>query len=248
MAQVLCNPIKDAVSAVDHAQRIALPKTPILLTTATPWETRPLAGALKLKSTDGGRYEGIVGGRRVTLIKTGIGASATTAALNGVNDNGWLLVISAGLCGSMQKDVRHGDIVADVRETELEFVSPLKETATALALPFHFGKILHTNIVLKPAAKRALGSEQRVIACDMETAAVRRWADGKFHAIAVRVVLDDLDEELPSDAPEGTSVATLSRFALTHASSLPSLMRIGWRSSRAMKILSRYLAAYLGSL
>ncbi len=232
----------------ENAARAALPKTPILITAATTWEMRPLANALKLEPAGDDRYEGALAGRRVTLIKTGIGATQTTDTLNGLNGNEWLLVISAGLCGSMQKDVRHGDIVADVRETALEFVGPLRDTALTLKIPFHFGRILHTNIVLKPAAKRALGEEQRAIACDMETAAVRRWADNRFAVIGVRVVLDDLNEEIPSAMPDGEDAACLARFVLTHAASLPSLVRTGWRSARAMSHLARHLAVYLETL
>ena len=229
----------------ENVARAVLPKTPILITAATAWEARPLARALRLEPAGGDRFEGTIAGRRVVLLKTGVGATKTTDKLNGLNGNEWLLAISAGLCGSMQKDVRHGDIVADVREAALDFVGPLRETAVSLKIPFHFGKILHTNIVLKAAAKRALGEEQRTIACDMETASVRRWADGKIPAIGVRVVLDEVDEDIPSDAPEGEDAASLARFMLTHAASLPSLIRTGYRSARAMKTLGRCLAAYL---
>lgn len=230
------------------APRAALPKTPILITAATRWEAAPLAKALGLNSAALDRHEGAVAGRRVVLMKTGVGATKTAGALNGVNGNEWSLVISAGLCGSMQKDVRRGDIVADVREAELDFVGPLRSTAVSLKIPFHFGKILHTNIVLKPAAKLALGIEQRAIACDMETAAVRRWSDGKIPMIAVRVVLDEMHEEIASDMPEGEDALSLARFALTRAASLPSLLRTGCRSARAMKTLGRHLTAYLEAI
>ncbi len=228
--------------------RVKLPKTPILITAATRWEIRPLANALNLEAAGEDRFEGVVAGRRVVLVKTGIGAKNTADKLNGLNGNGWLLVISAGLCGSMQKDVRHADIVADVREVELDFVALLKETAVRNAIPFHFGRILHTNIVLKPDAKLALGVEQRAIACDMETAAVRRWADNKIPTIAVRAVLDDVDEEITGAYPEGEDALSLARFARDHASSLPSLIRTGYRSARAMKSLSKFLTAYLENL
>jgi nucleoside phosphorylase len=232
----------------DETPRVPLPKTPVLITAATRWEARPLAKALDLELAGEDRYEGVVSGRRVVLLKTGIGAQKTAERLNGLNGNEWLLVISAGLCGGMQKDVRHADIVADVREVELDFVGLLKETAVRHATPFHFGKILHTNIVLKPAAKLALGQEHRVVACDMETAAVRRWSDGKIPTIAVRAVLDEVHEEITGEYPEGEDALSLARFARDHALSLPSLIRTGFRSARAMKTLSRFLTAYLEAL
>ncbi len=242
------NPSNTVLEDPENAPRAPLPKAPILITAATKWEARPLANALNLELAGDDRYEGVVAGRRVVLLKTGIGALKTTDKLNGLNGNEWLLVISAGLCGSMQKDVRHGDVIADVREVELDFVVPLRETATNLRTPFHFGKILHTNIVLKPDAKLALGVEQRAIACDMETAAVRRWTDGKVPTIAVRAVLDDIGEEISADYPEEEDALSLARFARDHAASLPSLIRTGFRSARAMKTLSTFIKAYLETI
>ena len=198
----------------DEAPRAALPKTPVLITAATKWEYAPLARALRLTEVAPGRAEGVVAGRKIVLLKTGIGAKKAADALgNGLSPSDFGLAISAGLCGAMQNEAKTGDIVADAREADLDLVKPLRETALALKVPFHFGKILHTNIVLAPAAKKAIGEEQRALACDMETASLRRWADGKTAAIAVRVVLDEMHEEIPSDAPEGEDAASLARFA-----------------------------------
>lgn len=233
----------------DEAPRAALPKTPVLITAATRWEYAPLAKALGLFEEVPGRAEGVVGGRKVVLLKTGIGAKNAADALGGgFSPSDFGLAISAGLCGAMRKEAGTGHVVADARDADLDLVKRLRETALKLALPFHFGKILHTNIVLKPAAKKALGDEQRALACDMETAALRRWADGKTDAIAVRVVLDEVDEEIPADVPEGEDAASLARYALAHASSLPALIRTGIRSARAMRTLSAFLKAYLETI
>jgi nucleoside phosphorylase len=233
----------------DEAPRAALPKTPVLITAATKWEANPLAKALGLKASGEGRWEGAASGRKIVLLKTGIGAKNAADALGrGLVPADFGLAISAGLCGAMQKEAKTGHLVADAREADLDLVKPLRETALKLELPFHFGKILHTNIVLQPAAKKTLGEEQRALACDMETASLRRWADGKTDAIAVRVVLDEMHETLPSDVPEGEDFVSLARFAAAHAGSLPSLIGTGMRSARAMKTLSRFLTAYLEAI
>ena len=227
--------------------RAALPKTPVLITAATKWEAEPLAQALRLKRLSPTRWEGSIAGRALTLLKTGIGAQKTADALTSTQPQDFGLTISAGLCGAMQKEAKTGHLVVDAREVDLDLVKPLRETALKLALPFHFGKILHTNIVLKPAAKKALGEEQRALACDMETAALRRWAD-KTPTIAVRVVLDELHEEIPSNAPEGEDAVSLAKYALTNAASLPHLIKTGMRSARAMKTLSIFLKTYLETI
>jgi nucleoside phosphorylase len=226
-----------------------LPKTPVLITAATKWEAEPLAKALGLTAAGPSRFEGTVNGRSVVLIKTGIGAKNAADALGkGFSPSDFGLAISAGLCGAMQPEAKTGHVVADAREADLDLVKPLRETALKLGIPFHFGKILHTNIVLQPAAKKALGAEQRALACDMETASLRRWADGKTDAIAVRVVLDEMGETLPSDMPEGEDFVSLAKYAAAHVSTMPSLINTGLRSGRAMKTLSRFLKTYLETI
>ena len=229
--------------------RARLPKTAVLVTAATRWEAEPLAKGLGLAPAGEGRWEGSVSGHRVVLVKTGMGAVKTRERLeNGFVAGDFGLAVSAGLCGATHESLRRGDLVLDAAEVDMDLVVPLRETARALDLRFHFGRILHTNIVLKPAAKRKLGAEQRTVACDMETAAVRRWAGTRTPVVAARAVLDELDEDLPEDAPEGEDAASLARFALSHAASMPRLVAVGIRSGRAMKTLTRFLKAYLEAL
>jgi nucleoside phosphorylase len=235
--------------AMPDKAKESLPTSPassILITAATRWEARPLIKALGLSPFGEDRHEGIIAGRRVVLIKTGMGAARTAVVLERnfvAGDFG--LALSAGLCGAMQPELKTGDIVADGSGAEAASVAALRATAQALRMRFYFGRLLHTNIVLAPAAKRKLGQEHRVAACDMETAAVRRWAQTKVPVIGLRAVLDEIGDELPADAPESEDAAALARYALNHAASLPGLIRTGLRSGRAMKNLSIFLKAYL---
>lgn len=222
---------------------------PILITAATKWEAHPLAHGLHLSPSGDAQWNGQLGNHQITLIKTGMGSTKTAEALKELKPTNFHLALSAGLCGAMQPELRPGDIVADPHESEIELVTTLRDTAKSLNMPFHFGRILHTNIVLKPAAKKALGTEHRAVACDMETAAVRRWAHGtNLNVIATRAVLDGMNDDLPEDAPDSEDPATLAKFALTHAPQLPGLIKIGWRSGRAMKGLTRFLDAYLRAI
>jgi len=229
--------------------RTAPPRAPVLIIAATRWEAEPLSKALGLPASGEDRWEGLSCGRRIVLLKTGMGELKTRSVLNRdcvAGDHG--LILSAGLCAALQPGVKTGDIVADAHEVELEYVAPLKETAQSLGCSFHFGKILHTNVILKPEMKRKLGTEHRVLACDMETAAIRRWACGKTPVIGLRVVLDEIGEEIPSDAPESEDFVALARYALAHTAELPLLIRTGLRCARSMKELSRFLKAYLEAL
>jgi len=222
---------------------------PVLITAATKWEAEPLARGLGLTPSRETRWTGAVGAAPIVLLKTGMGAQKTADALAGLKPGDFSLALSSGLCGALQPGLACGDIVSDPHEADIELVTRLRATAKELEHPFHFGRILHTNIVLQPRVKRALGAEHRAVACDMETASVRRWAHGTdLPVIAVRAVLDGVDDALPADAPESEDPAALARFALTHAPSLPGLIKTGWRSGRAMKGLTRFLAAYLRAI
>ncbi len=82
----------------------------------------------------------------------------------------------------------------------------------------------------------------------MESQAVRRWADKKVDAIAVRVVLDEVDESCPSEVPADETLKSQISFALTHLPQMPLLLKTGWRSSRGMKTLSTFLKSYLEAI
>lgn len=221
----------------------------VLLTAATPWEASPLARGLELSAAGEDRWEGALGARQLVLLKTGIGERRTQLSLeSSAKPAEFGLAVSAGLCGALQEGIEAGDIVADAQGIELDYVLPLRQTATALGLAFHYGKILHTNIVLQPEAKRRLGSAHRALACDMETAAVRRWGFEHLPVLGVRTVLDELDEAPPADSPDGEGTYAMARYALARPTLLPRLLKTGWRCAAAMKTLSRFLKAYLEAL
>jgi nucleoside phosphorylase len=219
----------------------------ILLTAATRWEATPLAKGLRLNISPS-KTSGQIHRHTISLVKTGIGAVRTSEILeNAFVAGDYSMIISTGLCGAMQPGLKTGDLVADVSELEIDSVNLLRQTALSLGLTLHFGKILHTNVVLAPQAKQRLGQEYRTLACDMETAAVRRWAGKSAPVMGLRVVLDEMDEEIPFDAPEENFIS-IARFAAAHTAQLPGLVRLGWRSGRAMNNLTRLIKAYLEAL
>jgi len=156
-----------------------------------------------------------------------------------------LTVISSGLAGALQPGVRTGDLVADVREAPLELVQSMRETAEKRKLPIHMGVFLSANRVLHPAEKRELGTKQRALAVDMESGALRDWTrarGGTF--LAIRAVLDEIDDDLPEDAPSNGALGTLA-YAARHWRMLPKLAALGLRQGRAMRRLAIFLQAWL---
>lgn len=219
----------------------------ILLCAATRWEAGPLARALSLSRHDDGCYEGPLGNGSISLLKTGVGPAKATAALRGMN--GPALTVSAGYCGALQPDMRPGDIVADVREADLELVKAARATAATLGLRIHFGKIAHSDRVLgRPADKRALGTQERAGAVDMETLAIRNWAKPLgAPVLAARVVFDALEDTLPAQIPEEENVRAHAGYALRHPQAIFGLALMGLRQWRIMPGYVRFMKQFLSS-
>src|SRR5437879_11841538 len=106
--------LMEETTDADEAPRAALPKTPVLITAATKWEANPLAKALRLTASGEGRWEGPAAGRKIVLLKTGIGAKNAADALGrGLVPADFGLAIPAGRCGAMHKDAQTGHPAPD---------------------------------------------------------------------------------------------------------------------------------------
>lgn len=222
-----------------------------LLCAATPWEARPLAAALGLAPDGPGRWSGSAGRRRVALLQTGMGAPAVKTALEraygSANGSTPALLVSTGLCGALQPGLRTGDVVIDLHGAPLELARPALPAAERSGVRLHVGTFAHSDAVLSPSQKRALGEKTRAAAVDMESAAVRGWAESRGAAfLTARAVLDPVDRAAPSAAPDGEGFAELLRFLWAHAAELPNLVATGWGARRAMDALGRFLPEYLG--
>lgn len=223
----------------------------LVLTAATAWEARPLARALGLLPDGPALWRGSVGARRAVLVETGMGSASTAAALERVlgTANGGTpgLAVSTGLCGGLQPGIKSGDLVLDVHGAPLEFALAARPAAERVQVPLHIGAIADADHVLLPAEKRALGAKARAAGVDMESAAVRSWAAGRGSVfLAVRAVLDALEDSVPTLAPQDDTAFGLLRYAASHWAELPHLALTGLRAKRAIDGLGRFLAEYLG--
>ena len=223
----------------------------ILLCAATSWEARPLAAALGLLPDHPGRWSGSVGSRRAALLQTGMGPSAAKASLEraygSANGSTPALILSTGLCGALQPGLATGDIIIDLHGAPQEMALCAFSAAGRAAVRLHAGAFAHSDRVLTPEQKRALGNSTRAAAVDMESRAIREWAAPRGATVlTVRAVLDPLEGAVPSAAPDGEGFLELCRFALSHAAQLPLLIAAGLGTRRAMDALGRFLPEYLG--
>jgi nucleoside phosphorylase len=227
---------------------MVMTKTPILLCAATKWEAEPLAKALSLRCVSAFRWEGSVGCADVVLIKTGVGPANAREALASVSAP--KLLLSTGFAGALQPKMFSGDLVLDVQGLDLETPPMIRELASEKGLPFHFGKIIHSDAVLhRPEDKRALGLKNRAAAVDMESQAIRQAAERLgVPFLAARVVLDSLDDRLPSAVPAGEAISDLVPYVLTNLPELPLMLKTGLLQKNAISNLAGFLTALLPKL
>lgn len=226
----------------------------VVLCAATRWEAEPLARRWGLRSADGRIYEGNWRGKNILLLKTGMGEENTAKALRLLETPARQalpgLACVVGFCGALQPGMSSGDLVCDLQGLDAELPLAAREIAARLGLAVHFGRIAHsTRVLATPAEKEERGRAERASAVDMETAAVRGWAQRQgLDCLAVRVVLDALHDHLPAHAPAGEEAGELLRYALRHAANLPSLIRLGLKQRQGMRRLAAFLDLFLEAL
>ena len=140
--------------------------------------------------------------------------------------------------------------MADLRETEIEAVELARKIAAELKVCIHFGKIAHSDRVLgSPEEKASLGAQERASGVDMETATLRSWAKKSgVPVLALRAVLDAVDEHLPASAPGDEELACLAGYAFRHPGQIPLMVRTGLRHRRVMPTLALFLERFLDEL
>ncbi|MHB2025165.1 MAG: phosphorylase family protein [Elusimicrobiota bacterium] len=215
----------------------------ILLCAATRWEARPIARELGLSVSGINAFTGLIQGKTVTLIQTGMGPQSAERALSGLPTAGINpgIVVSAGFAGALKPNIRPGDIIVDAPISCAPAPRPR-------GLSIHFGRIVSVESVASAAQKHDLGSRSDALAVDMETGAIKAWAGRRsVPAVAARVILDAIDENIPSH-PAGDDAGSLAFFAIKNWKDLPRLAALGVRQKRAMKGLAAFLEDFLRCL
>ncbi len=179
----------------------------------SPIENR-LAGRRMVRAEGGSYVAGRLGGHEVILAQTGVGSQAARQAAD------WLIrgahpgiLIGAGFAGGLRPELATGDIAiaGEVHDppppdgdgprtwtSDAELLEAARKACTD-GVRLHVGRISSSRTVLASGeAKRAFGERHGAIATDMESAGIARMANVHDRkALYVRVILDDIDYELP---------------------------------------------------
>lgn len=166
-----------------------------------------LSGVVATKLPDCTLKHGGYKGRSIIIAEGGVGrlaaARATQAVIAGHKPK-W--IVSAGFAGGLDPRLKRGDILlvdslADIEGHRLSIdIKPSPEWL-ASTRGLHVGRLVTVDkLVRRPDDKRALGEAREALAVDMES-----WAVGevcrqdKVRFIAVRIISDAVDDELPAD-------------------------------------------------
>jgi len=153
------------------------------------------------------QHAGTLDNRQIVIVEAGVGRQAAAAVTREVL--AWhqpASVISTGFAAALQPDMRRGhvllaDQVRGPDGQELALDLPLDRTAAGRTKSLHLGRLLTVDhVVRSQKEKRALGEEHAALACDMETIGVAlACRDLGTRFLAVRIISDVLDEELPRE-------------------------------------------------
>ena len=174
-----------------------------------------------------------------------MGAQAAGTALSRI-DGSPSLIISTGFAGALQPDLRTGDIIAE----ELSFCPAAIAALSRGNIHHHAGSIAHSNKVLtEPGEKLALGRSTGALAVDMESSAIRAWAQERgLAALALRVILDEAGRALPRSLPTGEDAFSLACYAALNPLSWPRLAALWPLQRRAAAALTATMRAFLEAL
>jgi adenosylhomocysteine nucleosidase len=202
-------------------------------------------------------------GRSLVLVRCGAGrqaaADATEALILGHRPR---CVISAGFAGGLQTAVARHDLVVaddlvDADGNHLAIEPPVDRSGLPEGPPLHVGRLLTVDqVVHLPREKKELGQKHEALAVDMESFDVARVCrERHVPMLAVRVITDAVDEELPHDverlARQKTSAARWGA-AIGALWNRPSSIKDMWALQEKALIgtdrLGRYLLAMIEQL
>jgi adenosylhomocysteine nucleosidase len=214
-----------------------------------------LSGLIAIRGSRFTAKQGGLKGRGIVSVHCGVGresAAAATAALIVGHRPKW--VISAGLAGGLQSGVKRGDILMpnaivgeDGRRLAIDLRMSAEDRSSA---GLHVGPLLTIDrVAFKAQQKRQLGQQHGALAVDMETLGVAEVCQReKQRFLAVRVISDGVDDELPPDVERLIRKKTWVRRISAAAGTIvrrPSTVKDLWRVRETAHECSRKLAKFL---
>lgn len=210
------------------------------------------AGGVTLHQTQIGRAS-------VDFVITGMGPQNSRRAAESAMSAHHTICICAGFAGALKPEFKPGDILVAGAVQMLGSRKTL-ECASGLATSAYQDGARLVRMFLTSERMVATAEEKARLApfadaVDMESFAVLSAAqDHSLPAVAIRVISDRFDEDMPADIgmtvdEKGrVSVGGVIRHIATHPLALPALVRLGRNSRAAAEALANFLDAHIKAL
>jgi adenosylhomocysteine nucleosidase len=200
-----------------------------------------------------------VGRATLDFVITGMGAANAQRVSGAVISKDYSFCIASGFAGALRSSVKLGDVVV-AKKVQHEGCGGTVICAPNLwtrafgdgAKPIEF--LLTSNHVVNTAAEKARLSPFGE-AVDMESFAILTTARSrKVPAVAIRVISDSFDRDLPVDIDTlvdeqgNVRIGGVVRYVAKHPLVVPALVRLGRESKTAAEALAHFLEAYIKKL
>ena len=200
--------------------------------------------------------QGAIQGRRLVLMISGNKPGQTVRGAEAlVFGHAPRLVIAAGFASGLSERLERGDlVVADSIMGNTRELLTLDRTVDRNLLSstprLCVGRLLSfEQPIYRPAEKRSLGAEHGALAIDGQSLAVAKVCRGEnIPFLAVRVIVDSVDDELPPEVRRLTSRKTAAQRIGAVAGSLvrrPSSIKDLWNVYETSLAASNTLATFL---
>lgn len=202
--------------------------------------------------------QGGLKGRHVVVARSGAGreaaARATEAILSGHQPQ-W--IISAGFAGGLSAELGRNDLLMadsllDADGNRLRVDLKIDPAALEQTPGVHVGPMVTVDRVIRlPKEKRALGEKHAALAVDMESYAVAEVCRRRRQRfLAIRVISDTVDDELPPDVErlleQKTRAAKLGAV-VGSVWNRPSSVKDMWKLKEDALVASDRLGKFLAS-
>lgn len=204
-------------------------------------------------------FQARIGRAAVDFVVTGMGGANARRGAEAAMSAPHTVCIAAGFAGSLRESHRIGDVLAARAVQELGNSETI-ECSRNLQLAARKNRAVDAKLFLSVDRLIGTAEEKRRLspladAVDMESFATLSAARQKrLPAVALRVVSDRYDEDLPAEI--GTTVdergrvklGGVLRYAASHPLRLPALIRLGKQSHFAAEALAHFLEAFIKEL
>jgi nucleoside phosphorylase len=234
----------------------------ILVTFAVEAEFAPWRKLRDLKSATAAGYEvkqTQIGRAAVDFVVTGMGLEnarkGAEAAMSVPHD----VCIASGFAGSLRDKHRVGDVLAARAVQHLGKPETI-ECSRNLFMAAVENQAFEAKMFLTSDQVIATAAEKQKLspfadAIDMESFSTLAVAKGKkLSAVAIRVISDRLDEDMPADIDTTVdekgrvSIRGVAKHVARHPLQLPALIRLGRQSRTAAEALANFLEAFIKEL